>query len=84
MAGSIRLNERFSQAVKDLVGEDQFYDLRKRYSVGYEEAMKQFDRNIKTAFRGEPDEEYFVPFSTARLDDDPANELRSNCWTMKA
>ena len=81
MAGSLGLNKRFTQAVKDLVGEDQFYHLRK--TKGYQEAMKQFDRQIKTAFRGTADEDYFVNFPMANLKDDKKRRLVSNCWNMK-
>ena len=81
MAGSLGLNKRFEQAVKDLVGEDQFYNLRK--TIGLEEASKQFERSIKTAFRGGTDEEYLVNFPMAQLSDDPTNNLQSNCWILK-
>ncbi|KAL8667386.1 MAG: hypothetical protein Q9202_000602 [Teloschistes flavicans] len=57
MAGSLGLNKRFAQAVKNIVGEDEFFHLRK--TKGFEEAMNQFDKNIKTAFRGDPDEDYY-------------------------
>ena len=81
MAGSLGLNKRFEQEIKAVVGEDQFYLLRK--TKGFEEAMTQFDRSIKTAFRGNADEEYYVNFPMAQLQDDPANNLQSNCWNLK-
>lgn len=81
MAGSLGLNKRFTQTVKNIVGEDEFYHLRK--TKGFEEAMNQFDKNIKTAFRGDPDEDYYVNFPMAKLLDDPANSLVANCWNMK-
>jgi len=81
MAGSLGLNKRFEQAVKELVGEDQYYHLRK--TRGFEQATLHFDRSIKTAFRGSEDEEHYVHFPMAKLQDDPANNLASNCWTMK-
>ncbi|KAL8856127.1 MAG: hypothetical protein Q9178_007252 [Gyalolechia marmorata] len=81
MAGSLGLNKRFAQAVQNLVGEDQFFYLRKE--AGFEEAMKQFDKSIKTAFRGDPDEDYFVNFPRANLVDDLSNRLEANCWHMK-
>ena len=81
MAGSINLNRRFGREVKELVGEDQLYHLRKH--KGYEDAMTYFDKSIKTAFRGESNEDYYVNFSMASLQDDPANRLVSNCWNMK-
>ena len=81
MAGSLGLNKRFAQAVQTLVGEDQFFHLRKE--KGFEEAMKQFDKAIKTAFTGDPDEDYFVNFPRAKLDDDASKRLEANCWHMK-
>lgn len=81
MAGSLGLNKRFEQAVKDVVGEDQFFHLRK--TKGFDEAMTQFERSIKTAFRGEIDEEYYVNFPMTQLQDDPLNNIQANCWNMK-
>ncbi|KAI4240932.1 MAG: hypothetical protein L6R42_011409, partial [Xanthoria sp. 1 TBL-2021] len=81
MAGSLGLNKRFAQAVQNIVGEDQFFHLRKE--TGFEEAMKQFDKTIKTAFRGDLDEDYYVNFPRAKLDDDLPNRLEANCWNMK-
>ncbi|KAL9027294.1 MAG: hypothetical protein Q9196_004161 [Gyalolechia fulgens] len=69
MAGSLGLNRRFAQAVKNVVGEDQYFHLRKE--KGFEQAMDQFDKNIKTAFRGGIDEDYYVNFPMANLNDDP-------------
>jgi hypothetical protein len=81
MAGSLGLNRRFEEAVKVLVGEDQFLPLRK--TKGYEHAKLQFDRDVKTAFRGDLEKEYYINFSMANLAEDPNNNLVSNCWTMK-
>jgi hypothetical protein len=81
MAGSLGLNKRFEQAVKELVGEDQYFSLRK--TKGFEQAVLQFDRNIKTAFRGDPDEDYYVNFPMAKLEDDESNNLVSDTWHMK-
>ncbi|KAH6842399.1 hypothetical protein B0I37DRAFT_399101 [Chaetomium sp. MPI-CAGE-AT-0009] len=80
MAGSLGLNQRFVEAVKNLVGEDQFADLRK--TKGFLLAEKTFDREVKRAFKGDPDEEYFVNFPMASLDDDPDSGLEANCWRM--
>ncbi|RDL33958.1 uncharacterized protein BP5553_08326 [Venustampulla echinocandica] len=81
MAGSLGLNRRFEQSVKELVGEDQYYTLRK--TKGFEQATIQFDQTIKTAFRGNSDEDYYINFPMANLEDDPTNNLVSNCWNMK-
>lgn len=80
MAGSLGLNQRFVEAVKNLVGDDQWNDLRK--CKGFYHAEKQFDREVKRSFRGDPKEEYFVNFPMATLDDDPEAGLESNCWNM--
>ncbi|KAL8865909.1 MAG: hypothetical protein Q9198_009115 [Flavoplaca austrocitrina] len=81
MAGSLGLNKRFAQAVKNIVGEDQYFHLRKE--TGFQQAMNQFDKNIKTAFRGDLDEDYYVNFPMANLIDDHAYRLMANCWNMK-
>jgi hypothetical protein len=80
MAGSLGLNQRFVEAVKNLVGEDQWNDLRK--TKGFFHAEKQFDREVKRAFRGQAAEEYFVNFPMTDLEDDPDNGLDSKCWRM--
>jgi hypothetical protein len=80
MAGSLGLNKRFQQAVKDLVGEDQYFALRK--TKGFHQATQQFDRLVKTAFRGDPEEDYYINFPMANLADDEDNNLISNCWNM--
>ncbi|RAL62854.1 hypothetical protein DID88_004695 [Monilinia fructigena] len=81
MAGSLGLNRRFEQAVKELVGEDAYFHLRK--TKGFEQATKQFDQSIKPAFRGDPEEDYYVNFPMADLKDDPFNGLQSSTWNMK-
>jgi hypothetical protein len=75
------LNERFENYIKNIVGEDQFVALRK--TKGYSHAMEQFDKSIKPAFRATGDEEYFVNFPMASLQDDPDNNLQSNCLNLK-
>jgi hypothetical protein len=82
MAGSLGLNRRFEAAMKELVVEDQFFNLRK--TRGFEQATKQFDQSIKTAFRVSPDEDYFVNFPMSELEDDPAKNLQSKTWNMKS
>jgi hypothetical protein len=80
MAGSLGLNKRFEEAVKILIGEEEFFRLKK--TKAWFRANTQFDREIKTSFRGNSSEEYFVNFPMADLDDDPQNGLDSNCWRM--
>ena len=54
-AGSLGLNQRFAEAVANLVGDDQYYRLKK--TKGFALAEKQFDREVKKAFRGHQSEE---------------------------
>lgn len=81
MAGSLGLNQRFEAAVKDLVGEDQYFHLRK--TKGFEQARVQFDRLVKRAFRDDPDEEWFINFPMANLADDPEKNLMSRTWNIQ-
>ena len=80
MAGSLGLNKRFGIEVSQLVGEEQWLALRK--SKAFYLAEKRFDQQIKTEFRGKQDEEHYVDFPTASLEDDPENGLDSNSWRM--
>lgn len=80
MAGSLGLNQRFVEAVRTLVGEDQWDELKK--TRGLSLAEKQFDREVKRSFYGDLEEEYFINFPMANLEDDPDNGLQSNCWRM--
>ena len=45
--------------------------------------MNQFDKIIKIAFRGDPDEDYYVSFPMAKLSDNEGHRLSANCWNMK-
>jgi hypothetical protein len=80
MAGSLSLNKLFAEAVRNLVGEDQWYYLRKK--KGWAQAQAQFDKTVKLAFRGKSDEDYFINFPMAELEDDPAQNLMSNSWNI--
>ncbi|KAI9647988.1 hypothetical protein NHQ30_002616 [Ciborinia camelliae] len=81
MAGSLYLNKRFEEAVANLVGVRQFDQLKR--TLGFRKAVQQFDLSVKTAFRGVEEEDYFVNFPMAKLQDDEENNLSSNCWNMK-
>ncbi|PVH80873.1 putative heat shock 70 kDa protein 12A [Cadophora sp. DSE1049] len=81
MAGSLGLNKRFEEAVKDVVGEDQYIGLRK--TKGFELALLDFDQRVKIAFRGDTGEDYYINFPFADLVPDPEKNLFSNCWIMK-
>ncbi|KAF5544502.1 Hsp70 chaperone protein [Fusarium phyllophilum] len=80
MAGSLGLNERFAKEVEHLVGDDQWPQLKK--SRAFHLASKQFDREIKRSFRGGTEEEYFVNFPTAKLEDDLDNGLGASTWRL--
>ncbi|TWU72224.1 hypothetical protein ED733_003541 [Metarhizium rileyi] len=80
MAGSLGLNKRFASAVQALVGDEQWLTLKR--GKGWALAEKQFDQEIKRAFKGDVDEEYFVNFPLADLWDDPEGDLVSNTWRM--
>ncbi|KAF2712359.1 hypothetical protein K504DRAFT_474745 [Pleomassaria siparia CBS 279.74] len=80
MADSLGLNKRFEEAVKNLIGEEEFFRVKK--TKAWIRANTQFDRKVKPGFWGKPTEEYFVNFPMADLDDDPENGLESNCWRM--
>jgi hypothetical protein len=79
MAGSLGLNKRFEEAVKNLIGETAFTQMDKN---AWLKARTQFDREIKPAFNGKPQEEYSVTFPMADLMDDPSKNLVTNTWTM--
>jgi molecular chaperone DnaK (HSP70) len=82
MAGSLQLNKRFEEQVKMLVGEDQYYHLRK--TPAYEQAVKFFDRTVKPAFRGKKDDSWYVNFPMADLKDDESQHLKRSTWEMKS
>ncbi|OTA60000.1 actin-like ATPase domain-containing protein [Hypoxylon sp. EC38] len=80
MAGSLGLNKRFTEAVQNLVGDEQWIKLKK--GVGWSKALNEWEKIIKTGFQGDLDEEYFVSFPQAKLEDNPEENLIGNCWTM--
>lgn len=81
MAGSLGLNQRFGEAVKSLVGEDKFFELRK--TEGYRAALESFDQDVKRRFKGGLQEEYLISFPMASLEDDEEGGLQANCWRIK-
>lgn len=80
MAGSLGLNKRFEETVRQVVGEDQFYHLKK--TVGWAKAINDFDKTIKTAFKGDVKEIFYITFPKADLEDDLDEGLSDNCWEM--
>ena len=74
------LNKRFEQWVKDVVGERAFFELKE--TNGYRLAMKQFDEIIKPSFRSRDDEDQFINFPMANLQDNSAKGIKSNSITL--
>ena len=81
VAGSLILNKRFEDAVKNIVGEEEFLELKK--TEGFADAVKTFDREVKPAFTGEKDQAWNVNFTMGNLQDDPANNIQANCLRLK-
>jgi molecular chaperone DnaK (HSP70) len=82
MAGSLQLNKRFEEQIKMLVGEDQYYHLRK--TAAYDQAVKFFDRTVKPEFRGNKDVSWYVNFPMADLEDDESQGLKRDSWELKS
>lgn len=83
LAGSLMVNRRFEEAIKDAVGEEQYTRLRKHKS--YRIAMQFFDESVKPKFspyEQAEDEMYYVNFPMAGLQDDPSNNVESNCFNV--
>lgn len=80
MSGSLGLNMRFKAEVQALVGESHWHALQG--TKGWAMAEKQFDTQIKPAFGGYEDEEYFVTFPMVNLPCRPERGLESNTWRM--
>ncbi|KAG5812763.1 hypothetical protein H9Q74_004114 [Fusarium xylarioides] len=80
MSGSLGLNKRFAEAVKNLIGEEEWLCLKN--TSAWAKAEHQFDQEIKTAFAGDLDEEYIVNFPGAHLPDNEDEGLRRDSWFM--
>lgn len=77
------INKRFEEAIKYAVGEEQYLSLRKHKS--YRIAMQYFDESVKPKFNPheqDEDEVYYVNFPMAGLQDDPENNIASNCFNV--
>jgi hypothetical protein len=81
LAGSLMLNKRFEDFVKNIVGDEEFFALRKKEAFAI--AMKTFDQEVKPNFTGDPAKSWFVSFPRAKLADDPANHLESDFLNLK-
>ena len=80
MAGSLGLNKRFEEAVKNVIGDEEFFRIKK--SKAWFRALTQFDREIKPAFGGKSKEEYLVNFPMADLPDNPSSGLERDVWKV--
>ncbi|KAF3051457.1 hypothetical protein E8E11_010107 [Didymella keratinophila] len=67
IAGSLMINNRFEDFIKQTIGEDVLGPLKKGDS--WRRALKDFDDNIKPGFQGRGDEPKFVSFPMANLPD---------------
>lgn len=81
LAGSLALNQRFEEAVRHLVGKEQWRVLRP--SKGYETAANDFEKYVKRNFMDRESHEYEVYFRKVKLRNDLDRNLDSSCWTMK-
>jgi hypothetical protein len=67
--------------VKNIVGEINYLELKN--TEGYADAVKQFDREVKPAFIGDPDQSWNINFTMTNLVDDPGNNVMRNCLRLK-
>jgi hypothetical protein len=82
IAGSMMINKRFENWVKDMVGERAFFDLKEHDA--YRRAMKDFDENIKPGFRGKDDDVQYVNFPMANIKDNKARGITGNTLPLSA
>ncbi|OCL00822.1 actin-like ATPase domain-containing protein [Cenococcum geophilum 1.58] len=80
IAGSLMINKRFENWVKDMVGERVYLDLKE--TDAYRRAMKDFDENIKPSFQGTGDETAYVNFPMAKIKDNPSKGIAGNTLTL--
>lgn len=80
LAGSLMLNKRFGEFVKNIVGEEEFFALQK--TKAFSQAMRTFDQEVKTSFKSDQDQSWYVSFPMARLKDDPVNNLQADTLTL--
>ncbi|EXJ81389.1 hypothetical protein A1O3_07680 [Capronia epimyces CBS 606.96] len=73
IAGSLMLNKRFEEWIKDVVGERAYLDLKEKDA--YRRGMRHFDETIKPGFQSAEDEDQYVSFPRAKLEDNEAKGL---------
>lgn len=81
MAGSLNLNNRFEEKVRELVGEAHFNDPKN--SAGLRGVLNKFESVVKQGFLGLDDEPTIFDFSGMMLKDDQQKGLENNTWVMK-
>lgn len=81
LAGSLMLNRRFEDYVKNVVGEKEFVRLREKscYALG----MKHFDQHVKTGFHTSDLDEQYINFPKAGLKDRVDLGLSKDTITVK-
>lgn len=80
MSGSVGLNIRFDEAVQALVGNKQWMKLQGTRAL--KTAQKQFDQEIKRAFDGDYDAQFWVDFPMAHLRGQPEKGLKWDSWEL--
>ena len=80
LAGSLMLNKRFEEWIKNVVGDQEYIQLRG--TDAYRRAMKTFEDIIKPGFRSRDDRDEYINFPTAKLKDNPAKGLVSDTITI--
>lgn len=77
------INRRFEEAIKDAVGEEQYFTLRKHMS--YLSVMQIFDKKVKPNFNPNQQTEnevYAFDFFSAGLKNDPENNIVSGLFIV--
>ncbi|KAF5686278.1 Hsp70 chaperone protein [Fusarium circinatum] len=80
MSGSLGLNMRFAAAVRDLIGDEEWFRLKTLSAWAL--AERQFDQEVKTSFTGDSDDDFIINFPGARLDDNVDEGLERDSWFM--
>ncbi|TGO84625.1 hypothetical protein BPOR_0484g00060 [Botrytis porri] len=80
--GSLNLNSRFEEVVKELVGEARFHDPKN--AKAFAAAFKKFDSSLEPFFRCLAGDKYTFIFLRAKLKDDVKRGLVNKVWTLKS
>lgn len=62
------------------MGEEEFLELKK--TEGFLDAVKTFNREVSPSFVADSDQSWNIFFFMCNLEDDPANNLQSNCLRL--